>query len=330
MPAVFWVLLILLVPLLAAFLYWQNSSLTVSQYEIPLDGLPEAFDGCRIVQLSDLHNKRFGKRQKRLLARVAACKPDYIMLTGDLADKRRTRDERFLPARELCEGLIRIAPVFAAMGNHETEKKRVEKMSAVLQSCGAVVLVDKMAFLQRNGASLPVIGLADIAVSEKRFGNRQGSFTHCAVLKELYRGAGEGCAILLSHRPHLVPIYRAAGVPLVLSGHAHGGQIRLPLVGGLLAPEQGLFPKYTSGMHKIGDVTLIISRGLGNSLFPFRIFNRPEVVCLRLVRKNDLFFHTSHVGYEEHRVCPFRGRRSGCHQQKPRNSKERPITQASS
>lgn len=286
MPSVFWGILILSALLLAAFLYWQNSSLTVSQYDIPLCGLPEEFDGCRIVHLSDLHNKRFGKRQKHLLACVLACRPDYIMLTGDLADKRRTHDERFLPARELCEGLVKIAPVFAAMGNHETEKNRVEKMTAVLETCGATVLVDKTALLYKNGVSLPVIGLADIAVSTERFGNHQGSFTHCTVLKDLYHETGEGCAILLSHRPHLVPIYRAAGVPLVLSGHAHGGQIRLPFIGGLLAPEQGLFPKYTSGVHRLGAVTMVISRGLGNSLFPFRIFNRPEVVCLQLKAKN--------------------------------------------
>lgn len=286
MPSAFWGILILSALLLAAFLYWQNSSLTVSQYDIPLCGLPEEFDGCRIVHLSDLHNKRFGKWQKRLLACVLACRPDYIMLTGDLADKRRTHDERFLPARELCEGLVKIAPVFAAMGNHETEKNRVEKMTAVLETCGATVLIDKTALLYKNGVSLPVIGLADIAVSTERFGNHQGSFTHCTVLKDLYHETGEGCAILLSHRPHLVPIYRAAGVPLVLSGHAHGGQIRLPFIGGLLAPEQGLFPKYTSGVHRLGAVTMVISRGLGNSLFPFRIFNRPEVVCLQLKAKN--------------------------------------------
>ena len=286
MPSGFWGILILSALLLAAFLYWQNSSLTVSRYDIPLCGLPEEFDGCRIVHLSDLHNKRFGKWQKRLLACVLACRPDYIMLTGDLADKRRTHDERFLPARELCEGLVKIAPVFAAMGNHETEKNRVEKMTAVLETCGATVLVDKTALLYKNGVSLPVIGLADIAVSTERFGNHQGSFTHCTVLKDLYHETGEGCAILLSHRPHLVPIYRAAGVPLVLSGHAHGGQIRLPFIGGLLAPEQGLFPKYTSGVHRLGAVTMVISRGLGNSLFPFRIFNHPEVVCLQLKAKN--------------------------------------------
>ena len=88
--------------------------------------------------------------------------------------------------------------------------------------------------------------------------------------------------MLLSHRPHLLPLYCAAGIPLVLSGHAHGGQIRLPFIGGLLAPEQGWFPPYTSGVHHSGKTTLVISRGLGNSLFPFRIFNRPEVVCLSL------------------------------------------------
>ena len=284
MPSVFWGILILSALLLFAFLYWQNSSLTVSQYDIPLSGLPKEFDGCRIVHLSDLHNKRFGKRQKRLLTCVLARKPDYIVLTGDLADKRRTRDERFFPARELCEGLVKIAPVFAAMGNHETEKNRVEKMTAVLEACGVTVLADKTALLHKNGASLPVIGLADIAVSAERFGNRQGSFAHCTVLKELYHGAGEGCAILLSHRPHLVPIYRAAGVPLVLSGHAHGGLIRIPGVGGLIGTDRRLFPDFDAGQFNNGRYTLIVSRGLGNSVSIPRVFNRPEIVCVELTR----------------------------------------------
>lgn len=282
MPIIVWGVLFLALLLAFLFLYWQNNSLTVSYYTIPLPDLPNPFDGCRIVQLSDLHNKRFGPQQRRLLACVAACKPDYIVLTGDLADKRRTHDERFLPARELCKGLVKIAPVFAAMGNHETEKQRVDKMSAVLSSCGVSVLVDQYAYLYRDGESLPVIGLADIAASKERFGNRAGSPLHGRILKELYLKAGGGCAMLLSHRPHLLPLYCAAGIPLVLSGHAHGGQIRLPFIGGLLAPEQGWFPPYTSGVHHSGKTTLVISRGLGNSLFPFRIFNRPEVVCLSL------------------------------------------------
>ena len=185
MPIIVWGVLFLALLLAFLFLYWQNNSLTVSHYTIPLPDLPNPFDGCRIVQLSDLHNKRFGPQQRRLLACVAACKPDYIVLTGDLADKRRTHDERFLPARELCKGLVKIAPVFAAMGNHETEKQRVDKMSVVLSSCGVSVLVDQYAYLYRDGESLPVIGLADIAASKERFGNRAGSPLHGRILIEL-------------------------------------------------------------------------------------------------------------------------------------------------
>lgn len=284
MPAVFWILLVLVILTAALFLYWSNESLTVSRYSVSLRSLPGAFDGCRIVQLSDLHNKRFGKKQARLLERVRACRPDYIVLTGDLADKRRTHGERFLPAKELCEGLCRIAPVIAVMGNHETEKGRVGVMTAMLHDCGAAVLNDEITVLRRSGQTLPVIGLSDIAVSEERFGQKQGSATHLAVLSALYDEAGNGCAVTLSHRPHILSAYRDAEVPLVLSGHAHGGQVRLPGIGGLFAPEQGIFPRYTAGVHQRGNTTLIISRGLGNSLFPFRVFNRPEIVEIKLLK----------------------------------------------
>lgn len=289
MPWWIWPLGIVILVLGCLFLYWQDSSLTLSRYTIRLASLPPAFSGFRIVQLSDLHNKRFGKKQERLLKKVAELEPDCIVLTGDLADKRRTKDERYLPARELAEGLAKIAPVYAVMGNHETERGRVESMTAMLTACGVTVLHNDAAVLCRGEDTLTLLGAADIAESWALFpeDEEQGNAVHQVLLADLCEKA-EGCSILLSHRPHLIEMYRTAGAPLVMSGHAHGGQVRLPIIGGLYAPQQGIFPKYTAGVHDLGKVQLVVSRGLGNSRFPFRIFNRPEIVSVELkkIEKN--------------------------------------------
>lgn len=265
------------------FLYWQDTSLSLSQYTVAPRDLPQDLDGMRIVQLSDLHNMRFGKKQERLLQKVASLSPDIIVLTGDLADKRRTRDERFLPAKELAEGLVKIAPVYAVMGNHETEKGRVESMTAVLSSCGVTVLHNTAVPVFFGGAAFTMLGAADIAESWALFpeDEEQGNAAHAETLRSLCSRA-EGFSILLSHRPHLIPMYRSCDVSLIFSGHAHGGQVRLPFIGGLFAPQQGIFPKYTSGVHDLGNAFLIVSRGLGNSRFPFRVFNRPEILLAEL------------------------------------------------
>lgn len=283
MPWWIWPLGIVILVLGCLFLYWQDSDLTLSRYTVRLSSLPSAFSGFRIVQLSDLHNKRFGKKQERLLKKVRELAPDCIVLTGDLADKRRTKDERYLPAKELADGLVSIAPVYAVMGNHETERGRVESMTAMLTACGVTVLHNEHAVLTRGGNTLTLLGAADIAESWAVFpeSEEQGSALHQKELTALCKKA-EGCSILLSHRPHLTEMYRTAGAPLVLSGHAHGGQVRLPVIGGLYAPQQGLFPKYTAGVHDLGGVQLVVSRGLGNSRFPFRVFNRPEIVSVEL------------------------------------------------
>ena len=265
------------------FLYWQDTSLSLSHYTVTPRDLPEELDGLRIVQLSDLHNMHFGKKQVRLLEKVKALSPDLIVLTGDLADKRRTRDERFLPAKELAEGLVKIAPVYAIMGNHETEKERIDSMTAVLTACGVTVLHNTAVPVLFGGYAFMLLGAADIAESWALFPDdpEKGDEAHAKALQTLCTQA-EGFSILLSHRPHLISMYKACGVSLIFSGHAHGGQVRLPFIGGLFAPEQGIFPKYTAGVHNLGNAHLVISRGLGNSRFPFRVFNRPEILSAEL------------------------------------------------
>ena len=265
-----------------AFLYWQDNDLTVSRYDVEVEKLPEGFDGFKIIQLSDLHNKQFGKGQKRLVKKVRELSPDMIVLTGDLADKCRTKGNDFTAAKELCEELVKIAPCYAVMGNHETEKGRVKAMSKLLDKCGVEVMHNRVLRIEKGKDAISLIGICDIRENWDRYGKTEGNKAHAKKAEALCKKADTECRILLSHRPHLIDIYENCGAGIVMSGHAHGGQVRLPIVGGLFAPQQGVFPKYTNGVHRLKNTKLIISRGLGNSRFPFRVFNRPEIVSVSL------------------------------------------------
>ena len=257
--------------------YDQNNRLTVSEYEFSFSDLPESFDGFRIVQISDLHNKRFGKKQARLLERVAALAPDMIAITGDLIDRRRTRLQTAVPAQELCLGAVRLAPVFYVPGNHEAKFPEYPAFREELVQLGAQVLENRTMHLSKSGDSITIAGIAD----PNFFLTQKIHFR-----TQLFRmiPANAGFTMLLSHRPEKLNDYGAAGADLVLAGHAHGGQIRLPAAGPVWVPSQGFFPSLAQGVHCFGKTTMVISRGLGNSLFPQRVFNCPEIVCVTLRR----------------------------------------------
>ena len=246
---------------------WGNSSLVTTEYTIASPALPEAFRGLRIVQLSDLHNAEFGNHNRRLLEAVSAAEPDLIFLTGDLLDSRRT--DRAV-ALEFVREVIKIAPVYYSLGNHEGRIPEVyEPFEEELRKLGVQVLRNEVAVLEREGQQLYIAGIDD----PEFFPSRE-AFLDCLNLL----CDDEGYTLLLSHRPELFRDYCDAGAELVFSGHAHGGQFRLPWVGGLYAPHQGALPEYDAGLFSQDSTNLIVSRGLGNSIFPFRLFNRPEIV----------------------------------------------------
>ncbi|HIS49634.1 MAG TPA: metallophosphoesterase [Candidatus Gallacutalibacter pullistercoris] len=257
--------------------YDQNNRLTVSEYEFSFSTLPESFDGLRIVQLSDLHNKRFGKKQARLLERVAALAPDMIAVTGDLIDRRRTTLQTALPAQELCIGAVWLAPVFYVPGNHEAKFQEYPAFREQLMQLGVQVLENRTMHLSKRGASITIAGIAD-----PDFFRTQKTHFRTQLFGMIPVNAG--FTMLLSHRPEKLNDYGAAGADLVLAGHAHGGQIRLPAAGPVWVPSQGLFPPLAQGARRFGKTTMVISRGLGNSLFPQRVFNCPEIVCVTLRR----------------------------------------------
>ena len=263
---------------LTAWVYWGNISIGTTRIAVRSEKIPEPFAGFTIAQVSDLHNAKFGAGQRRLLTAVRSASPDIIAVTGDLIDSRRTDVE---VAMEFIRGAVEIAPVYYVTGNHEarmalnkTQAASGEALKAQLQAAGVVMLDDRAVALSRGGASIRLLGLA--APAYARITGGIG-----AKLSGLL-GTDSEYSILLSHKPSLFDVYAAAGADLVLCGHIHGGQIRIPFVGGLLNPDIRFFPPYSAGLYKQGGTQMIVSRGLGNSKLPVRINNRPELVVITL------------------------------------------------
>lgn len=255
---------------LAGYLWWGNSSIMVTELPVAAAGLPEEFSGYRIAQVSDLHNAQFGEHNRRLLEKLADARPDVIVLTGDLIDSRRTDVAVSLT---FARGAAAIAPTYYVPGNHESRDLAVyEQLKTGLTDAGVRVLENEAVSLTRGEASITLAGILD-----NGFGDIQQP------LLDLFDGL-EGYTVLLSHRPENAGYYAGAGADLVFTGHAHGGQFRIPFVGGVLAPGQGFLPTYDSGLYQVENTQMIVSRGLGNSAFPFRLNNRPEIVVAELNR----------------------------------------------
>lgn len=259
----------------AVYLWWGNNSLSISRYTVTNTKVPQSFNGYRIVQLSDLHNKDF---KGRLSERVKKLSPDIIVITGDLIDSRRT--DISVPEKLVTE-LKPIAPLYYITGNHESRIGTYPDLRNMLERNGVEVLDGRTVEIERNGEKIMLTGIDDATF----FGSGtldEKKTVFCQKLKELAENRDNGFGILLSHRPELIDTYAECGFDLAFTGHAHGGQIRLPFIGGVLTPNQGFFPEYDAGEFKKDNTTMIVSRGLGNSVFPFRIGNRPDIVLCEL------------------------------------------------
>lgn len=251
------------------YYFWSNHTLTVTHHQIQLEKLPEALDGIKIVQLSDLHDASFGSNQKRLIQKVNGLSPDLVVHTGDFVDSKRWTLEENLAVIRGIE-----APQFYVTGNHEAWSGRLDEVIAALEQEGVHVLRNEGIRLPLRGEALQIFGMDDPAVGE------QSKHLVASEMQSL------DVSILLAHRPEAIESYRKLPVDIVFSGHAHGGQFRLPFIGGLVAPDQGFFPKWTAGMHEENEQYFVISRGLGNSIIPMRVGNRPEIVEVILNKKH--------------------------------------------
>ena len=270
-------LILFLLIILIGWTLWGNTALEVNEYEIVSDRIPQGFDGFRIVQVSDLHNAEFGEGNSKLFELLSRTDPDIIVLTGDLIDSRNTDIEIALAfAREA----MKIAPVYFVSGNHEARVIEYEDLKIGLAEAGVIVLENQKVEITREGESITLMGIDDPSFQESYLFGDAESVARQAI--DDLQNESDGYTILLSHRPELFDLYAETEMDLVFSGHAHGGQFRLPFVGGLVAPNQGFFPKYDAGQFNEENTTMIVSRGVGNSIIPIRFNNRPEIVLVTL------------------------------------------------
>lgn len=301
---------------LILWIAWANTALVTTQYTVSSSRLPEAFSGFRIAHISDLHNTEFGDNNEKLLSLLKHTEPNIIVITGDLLDSRRTN----IPiALSFAKEAVTIAPVYYCTGNHESriyvrEKSNYNQFESDLKEMGVQILRNQSATLEKDGEHIQIIGLDDPDFYDVLYPGKDSEELLLQDLKAFCQleipdqnqtqrqdlsenkiqsqSQAENPApaqslnniytILLSHRPELFETYQDYPIDLIFSGHTHGGQFRLPFLGGILAPHQGFFPIYDGGLYTEETSQMVLSRGLGNSLFPFRINNRPEIILVEL------------------------------------------------
>lgn len=261
--------LFLVIGLLIIFLYDQNNGLSMTEIQLSSAKVPEEFEGYKILQVSDMHNKSFGKDQERLANKIAAEAPDLIVVTGDSIDSKHYNEDVCLM---LFTKIIKVAPIYFVTGNHEAWSGEFEHFEKELQAIGVSILRNEKVTIHRHNSSFQLLGVDDPDMMT--YDNLETK------LNEITNQPNDEFAILLSHRPELIDVYAKCGIDLAFSGHAHGGQFRFPFIGGIVAPNQGWLPEYTSGLYELDDTKMIVSRGLGNSMIPQRLFNKPELVVV--------------------------------------------------
>ncbi|QWU45232.1 metallophosphoesterase [Bacillus sp. NP247] len=262
---------------ISIFLYLQNNLISITEVKITSSKIPSSFKGYKILQISDLHNKKFGDNQDVLIQKVKSINPDIIAITGDLIDSKSYDAEISM---QVIRELAKEYTVYFVTGNHEKWSGKYNSLEKELKKHHVTVLRNEHVSIQKDGQEINLLGIDD---PEFTSGNCDEEHIVKSGIRQAKDGMNsDGFKVLLSHRPEFLEVYADEKVDLVLSGHAHGGQVRLPFIGGLVAPNQGILPKYTAGLYEKQNTSMIVSRGLGNSIIPQRIFNRPEIVVVQL------------------------------------------------
>lgn len=267
------IILVCIIILTIVYLYVENNWIDIENYQLHYSNLPSKFDGFKIVQISDVHLPKNASNIENIIKLTKKQEPDIIIISGDIIDQ--SADLETCGLEELCKGLSEICKVYAVTGNHEFWNDNIESWKSIIQKSGVVFLDNDYRIIEKNGEKIAVMGLKDDEIYDANIFNNDE-------LKSCFK-------ILISHRPELYNSYISQDVmnpDVVFTGHAHGGQIRIPFLGGLVAPDQGFLPQYTTGKYKINDtVNMIVSRGLGNSVIPFRVNNRPSIPVVTLHTK---------------------------------------------
>lgn len=269
-------IIIAILVLSALYLYYENTKLQVSNYNIINQNIPVDFNNYKIVQIPDFHNTKSKILTNDLIEKIKEQKPNIIVLTGDLIDSNKTNMDI---AINFVKETNNIAPIYFISGNHEASIHNYSEFKDNLEKNKVIILDNKVEVLKINESEINLIGIDDPRMVHESFVS-YSEIVNVEIDNTKYDDTKY--SILLSHRPELLDTYVEKELDLVLAGHAHGGQLRIPFIGGIGAPNQGFFPKYTSGIYVENNTTMVVSRGIGNSIIPFRINNRPELVVITL------------------------------------------------
>ena len=265
--------------LLIIWIAYGNTDLEIYKYNVKSEDIPSEFDNFRIVQISDLHNAEFGENNEKLLLMLKQADADIIAITGDMIDSRNTDVD---VAISFAQKAVNIAPVYYVNGNHESRVLgEYEKLKQGLTDAGVTILENSSADITIGDETISLIGINDPTFRMELVDDTMEQ--NIAHQLEDVIPDNDNFKVLLAHRPEYFDVY-AGNVDLVLSGHAHGGQFRIPFIGGLVAPGQGFFPEYYEGSHIKENTEMIVSRGIGNSIIPFRINNKPEIIVAELTK----------------------------------------------
>jgi len=263
-----------LLAVITVFFITSCSTISTKTYQIITSRLEEK-KSVKIALISDLHSTIYGKDQSVLIDKVKEIEPDLILLTGDIIDDVAPMDG----TKMFLAGVSGLAPIFYVTGNHEYMSRNIKEIREVLASYGVTILSDSYKIIEINNIEILIAGIED--PDKKKY--ETPDYNQSESMERAFRELDDIkiFKILITHRPERIETYKKYSFDLVLSGHAHGGQVRIPyLINGLYAPHQGLFPKYAGGIYTHGKLTHIVSRGLSVNFWRPRIFNPPELVVV--------------------------------------------------
>lgn len=282
------VILIILVAAMLVFaeIFREQKIFKVTHYSVALPKLAKKMPEKKIVFLGDLHNKEYGKGNFELIQKIREEKPDMILVTGDMLVGKKGIS--FANAVALMKQLPDIAPVYYANGNHEQRMRErthifgdaYQRYHEELTNAGVHYLVNESMNVKWQGCDVRISGFEPPHACYDRTGRRYLNVDDLE--KRLGEASKTSCQILLAHHPEYAQAYFEWGADLVLSGHLHGGIIRIPGVGGAISPQMGLFPKYAGGIYQEGKSTMVVTKGLGTHTINIRLFNPAEMVVLHI------------------------------------------------
>lgn len=279
------VLMIIIVLIICILIYVSNNCLKVTKYTVKNRKIPSTFDGLKIVHISDVHSKIFGKNNIKVIQKVNEIKPDIVIMSGDIIDKREKNIDKFI---NMYKDIYVNYPVYYSIGNHERKLgyKKYKQYINELRALGVHVIINGTEYFSKDKDKIVINALKfreNMQPKKLTLDRKNKYITY--MLKKLGNLDSTKFNILIAHDPENFKLYKELGVDLIFSGHIHGGLIRFGKFC-LLSPRRKFFPKYSYGKNEEDNITIITSSGMGNASIPIRMFNRPEIVQVTLKNEN--------------------------------------------